>query len=76
MAESLEVSRGVSDVEVSERTSDVAEDVPKSDEVVSKGSSVDAEVVVVTEPELLVPRAVKVSAVLEASLELVEAEPD
>lgn len=57
-------------LEVSGRTSDVAEDVPKSDEVVSKGPSVDAEMVVATEPKLLVPRSVKVSEVLE------EAGPD
>lgn len=67
MAESLEVSG---------RASDVAEDVPKSDEVVSKGSSVDAEAVVAIEPGLLVPRSVKVSEVLEISLELVVVGPD
>lgn len=75
VAESLEVSGGASDVEVSGRTSDVeisgitsdvAEDVPKLDEVVSKGSSVDAEVVAI-EPELLVTRSVKVSEVLEVA---------
>jgi hypothetical protein len=76
-AESLEVSGRASDIEVSGRTSDVAEDVPRSDEVVSKGSSVDTEVVVAIEPEPLVPRSVKASEVLEAaSLELVVAGPD